>query len=158
MKKWSYFTTNYREGWLAFRKTDEFKEIDRALEKMNIRQPYYLKTMNISEGIFATHKCCACGKPVKNTSTGHVNLIQLERKATWKFPSFGNVLLGTSGIAAAIVCDPCLESKAVIKWAIELQGSGKKKTVVYHEVDQLQKIEPSEYKDPNYDPDYDICE
>lgn len=114
--------------------------------------------MDTSEWIFATHKCCSCDKPIKETATAHVNLIQLDRKATWDYPTFGNVMQGTSGIAGAIQCDPCLESKAPIKRAIEYRGNGKKKTVIYHEVDQLEKIVLPEPEEEDYDSDYDVFE
>lgn len=114
--------------------------------------------MDTSKWILVTHKCCSCGKPIRETTTGHVNLIQLDRKATWEYPPFGNVLQGTSGIAGAIVCDPCVESNGVIKWAIEYKGTGKKKTVIYHEVERLEKIEMREADKGDYDPDYDVFE
>ena len=75
-----------------------------------------------------------------------VNIISLSRKATWEFPSCGNILTGESGEACAIICDPCYEAseKALgrgipgveIKEAVEFTDAGP----VYHPVDGLEQI------------------
>lgn len=39
-KKWKYVTSNYREAWNSFRKTDEYKIISETLLHKGIKQPY----------------------------------------------------------------------------------------------------------------------
>lgn len=99
--------------------------------------------MDTSEWILETHKCCSCERPLKETGTTTVNMMQLGYKATWAFPTFGNVILRTSGIAGAVVCDECLENKAMeVKFAIEYTGDGEldEKEIIYHPVATLEKI------------------
>lgn len=39
-KKWKYFTTNYRQAWNDYRKTEEYSKVSNALKLKGIKQPY----------------------------------------------------------------------------------------------------------------------
>ena len=94
------------------------------------------------EWMFETHKCCSCGQPLCDHPYTGVNVIQLPYLANWSYPVMGNVLQGTSGIACAVQCDPCLRSKAVIQWAIEYSGKLEiEEAIKYHPVSELKPTE-----------------
>lgn len=38
--EWKYFTTNFREAWLNYRRSDEFRQTVETMKKQGIRQPY----------------------------------------------------------------------------------------------------------------------
>jgi hypothetical protein len=89
--------------------------------------------MDTLEWMRKTHKCCSCEKPLSEDPDAILNLVQTDYKATWKYPQFGNVLLGTSNIAGAIVCNACRQTKNPIKFVLEYQGD----TVIYHPIETL---------------------
>lgn len=84
--------------------------------------------------------CCACREPMAGSE--HVNMVQLARKATWESPSCGNLLTGYGPCALAFVCDRCLEAKREILVAVEFHGDGCGDEVIYHPVDELEKLPP----------------
>jgi hypothetical protein len=65
--------------------------------------------------------CCACGKPIP-PGDSEAAIIVLPKKATWPYPSWGNVLNGTSGRAAAVVCGDCLLNKKKPTHAVKKDG------------------------------------
>ena len=75
--------------------------------------------------------CCACGN--KMTSSKHINWVQLEQKAKWLFPTHGNILTGTEGLACAYICDQCYDAKISPVNAVEFQGD----KVIYHKISEL---------------------
>lgn len=92
--------------------------------------------------MYETHKCCCCGKPLSDRAYTGINLMQLEYCATWEYPVMGNVLDGTFGIACAIVCDPCIKSKAEVKWALEYTDKlDREEAIIYHPIAQLKPVE-----------------
>src|SRR5438552_5703732 len=80
-------------------------------------------------------RCGACGKPFLGD---RLNLVTLDRKATWEYPTSGNVLTGESGRAVAILCDGCVEDKVAIQEAMELRDDG----LVYHPLAELETLPP----------------
>jgi len=48
-KPWKYFTTNYRDAWNKYRKSDGFKLVDKILKEKRIKQPF---RNNIQKAIF----------------------------------------------------------------------------------------------------------
>jgi len=80
-------------------------------------------------------KCCACGGSL--TTSPHVNLVTLRRRATWEFPTSGNVLTGEENVAVAIVCDECFEHP--VRHAVEFAGN----EVIYHPLDTLEDLGPA---------------
>lgn len=40
MKEWTYFTTNFREAWLKYRRSDNFRQSIENMRKQGIKQPY----------------------------------------------------------------------------------------------------------------------
>lgn len=60
-KRWSYFTTNYRQAWNNYRKSDDYVSANNALKAAGIRQPY---RDNILKNAFAAG-WNATGKEIK---------------------------------------------------------------------------------------------
>jgi len=87
-----------------------------------------------TEEIKAKGKCCACGKPLRNSE--HINIIALDRRATWEHPRWGNVLLKLDGYAVAFLCDKCVKQGKCPKYAVEFKGN----EIIYHKIDELEKI------------------
>ena len=85
-------------------------------------------------------KCCACGKPLKNSE--YINGVLLERKARWKNNTWGNLIIGVSRYAIAFVCDECVKKKAKPKFAVE--WSDDEREVRYHPVDELEPMSDKE--------------
>lgn len=79
-------------------------------------------------------KCCACeGSMAK----GHINFIGLDRKATWKYPMWSNVLSSNrTPRASAIICDKCVKEHKLPKYAVDIDGE----IVRYHKVKGLEKL------------------
>jgi hypothetical protein len=85
-----------------------------------------------------THKCCSCERPLTDDPDSHINLVQTDYKTEWKYPSFGNVIEGTQGMAAAILCSSCLQKKPMeIKFVLEYQDQ----LIIYHPVETLKLVD-----------------
>lgn len=79
-------------------------------------------------------KCCACEGSLE--SSNHINWVQIDKKATWKFPTWGNLLTDHDGMAVAYICDDCASGKKPeqgLKFAVEFEGT----TVIYHDLELL---------------------
>jgi hypothetical protein len=84
-------------------------------------------------------KCCACEGSLKDSP--HINGINLNKRATWKFPVWSNVLIKDQvPRAVALICDTCLEKKHKIKLAIE--WTDKFTTIRYHLISELEDLAP----------------
>jgi len=87
-------------------------------------------------------KCCICEGSLKG---GHLNMVQLNKYADWKFPVWGNVLVERNfKRAMAIACDNCVDTKTGmikgdVKYALEL---GDDDTLHYHAASELKDAEP----------------
>ena len=68
----------------------------------------------------------------------HCNLVSLERKATWQFPTAQNVLTGWGPAAVAVLCDACVETDRPISRVIEVAGD----EIVYHAAGDLETLPP----------------
>lgn len=80
-------------------------------------------------------KCCACGGMLETSSC--INIVELKKVATWKFPVAGSIdTPGYGPRAMAIVCDECVQNKIKIRRCIEWEGSSY--LVKYHDVDELE--------------------
>jgi hypothetical protein len=80
-------------------------------------------------------RCCVCrGSLVRSA---HINLVALGRRATWDYPTAGNVLTGARAEAVAIVCDECLTGVKQPEFAVEFRDG----EPVYHTVGSLERIE-----------------
>lgn len=66
-------------------------------------------------------KCCGCGTPI-GQSGNNINIVCLNKRVEWDFPTAGNVLTGESGRATAIVCDRCISLKKPLKYAVKFNG------------------------------------
>lgn len=78
--------------------------------------------------------CCACGGKLEPTN--YVNIVELQKVATWKFPVFGQIdIPNYEPRALAIVCDKCLANQVKIQRCIEWEGIPHQ--IKYHDVDGL---------------------
>lgn len=94
----------------------------------------------MEEWIREAVKCCACES--KLTRSRYINCICLDKKATWKNNTWGNVIAGISGYAVAIVCDECVKSKVEPKYAVEWDDD--ETEVRYHSVNELKPMPEKE--------------
>lgn len=67
-------------------------------------------------------ECCACDERIGNNGA-HINVIMLDKKAEWEFPTAGNIRTGERGMAVAIICDKCVEGRKLPKFAIKFDKS-----------------------------------
>lgn len=86
-------------------------------------------------------KCCICSKEMKKSK--FVSLAQINKKATWQFPIWTNVLVPLCGNRAmAVVCDKCYHAKekgndpGPIKFAVEVRGED----VIMHKFEELEDV------------------
>lgn len=85
-------------------------------------------------------KCCACGGTLEASSC--INVVELEKVATWKFPVFGQVdIPDYEPRAMAIVCDECMRNKVKIQRCIEWEGLPY--LIKYHDVECLKDSKKS---------------
>ena len=95
--------------------------------------------MDVSEWIKANVRCCSCGGSLE--SSRHINILCLNRLATWEWPRWGNILVMDKypvNRAPAILCDRCVEENREIKFAIEWDNE--RTYVRYHKVEELQEL------------------
>lgn len=84
--------------------------------------------------------CCACGGKLETTDC--VNVVEIKKVATWKFPVFGQIdIPGYEPRAMAIVCDKCLANQVRIQRCIECEGTPYQ--IKYHDVDGLKDCDKS---------------
>lgn len=96
-------------------------------------------------GIFLNKAlCCICEKPMNMGKT--VNMVSLQKKATWAYPTHGNIIVGTQGMALSVVCDHCVEVdehgnltalKGEIQNAVELTNDNR---IIYHPIKILADV------------------
>jgi len=83
--------------------------------------------------------CCACGEPMK--SSKHINMVGLDKRATWEYPSWGVMSASHSYEplrACAILCDNCVKRGKLPRFAVE--WSENCETVEYHPIDDLEDL------------------
>lgn len=66
----------------------------------------------------AGYPCCACDEVIKGDDT-HSTAVILEKRAKWKYPTWGNVLYGTEGMAVAALCGKCVGEERQPLFAIK---------------------------------------
>jgi len=90
----------------------------------------------IDQWIKAKIRCCSCGGSFKDS--GHINVVCLNKLATWQYPSWGNILVLDKypmNRASAILCDSCIQERRPAKYAIE--WNNERTQVKYHKVEDL---------------------
>lgn len=90
-----------------------------------------------SAQIAAKVRCGACGGKI-----GRLNMVTLDRRALWQYPTSSNLLIPNGpSRAVAMCCDTCVDQRPMpeIKEVVEFRG-GK---VVYHAVEFLESLPPS---------------
>lgn len=85
-------------------------------------------------------QCCACGGIIKKHGKS-VNMVGLDRHATWEYPTMGNIITKQKERAVAIVCDHCTANHTPIQYAVQLEN-GK---ITYIPVSTLKKIESQSF-------------
>jgi len=69
----------------------------------------------------------------------HINMIQLDRKATWQFPTAGNILSSDARPRAmSVICDRCVNGKCSPKYAVEWDQ--KTCEIRYHKIEDLENL------------------
>lgn len=91
---------------------------------------------DLSQKIKEKIKCCTCGGSLADSK--EINTICLMKEAEWKQPTWGSIILGIHGFAAAIICDKCLKEGKKPKWAIE--WNQKTLAIKYHPVEKLKDV------------------
>ena len=87
--------------------------------------------------------CCACGGSLETSNC--LNIVELEKLATWKFPVAGQIdMPGYGARAVAIVCDECVLNKVKIRHCIEWKDEPRK--ITYHAVYDLEDARECESK------------
>jgi len=108
-----------------------------------------------AEELLFNAPCCAGEGHTVRQGGSHINVVQLDRLATWPFMTAINVLVAKSRdypLAAAVVCDRCLETKADIKYAMKGEP-GPDGEPVYTRV-PLAELEKPEFYWPDHHPDH----
>ena len=91
-------------------------------------------------------KCCACGGSLKYSR--FINGICLNKLATWKHPTWKNILVlekYPEDRASAILCDRCIAEKKQPKYAVEWNEDYSE--VKYHKVEALKDLPPIREED-----------
>lgn len=88
--------------------------------------------------IRAKVKCCACGGSLKDSQ--NINMVCLMKETKWKYPCWGNFLLGVLGFASALLCDKCVKENRKAKFAVEWDKD--RGLVKYHLVEKLRDVPP----------------
>lgn len=86
-------------------------------------------------------RCCSCEKPMKRSA--YINMVTLQKEATWKYPAWGNILVAhkyPTNRATAILCDRCIDEKRTPKYAVEWDNG--RTRVTYHKVEELCDLPP----------------
>ena len=84
--------------------------------------------------ILATGKCCITGKPLSDCK--QLYYLQLQYKATWPYPVWGNILTGITNMAIAYVHDECIVGGVVVGTVINAVEF-KDDEIIYHPVKDL---------------------
>ena len=95
--------------------------------------------MDASEWVKANVRCCSCGRSLQNSR--HINVLCLNKLATWEYPRWGNILVMEkypTNRASAILCDRCVNENREIKFAIEWDNE--RTCVRYHKVEGLMDL------------------
>jgi len=83
-------------------------------------------------------KCCACGNPIIDGGL-NINLINLQYKAKWNYPCWGDIPLKLPSLGAvAIICDKCLKRKKPAKYAIKWNEN--RENVEYIPITELERL------------------
>ena len=80
-------------------------------------------------------KCCITGKPLRDSK--HVNLVQLDYKATWEYPVWGNVLTGATNMAVAYIHDDAIDSDGNLIGPVLHAVEFGEAEIIYHDVNTL---------------------
>jgi hypothetical protein len=87
-----------------------------------------------SETLLLSARCGAC----RGELGPRLNLVQLQRRATWRYPTGGNLATNYGPCAVAIVCDRCVAGDGAPVEAVELTAG----EIVYHPIFDLEPLGP----------------
>lgn len=86
--------------------------------------------------ILGTARCGHCGGKVEP----RLNVVMLNHRAAWKYPSAGNVITGEFGRAVGVCCDACIEARTPPREAVEFRDG----QVFYHPIESLEAMPPEQ--------------
>lgn len=87
-----------------------------------------------TEQILRSARCGACGRPIGQ----RLNLVEIDRRPTWKYPRSENLITRDGPRATAVCCDACAEGAATIHEVVELREG----EIVYHALETLEQLPP----------------
>lgn len=80
-------------------------------------------------------KCCITGKPLRDSK--YVNMVQLDYKATWEYPVWGNVLTGATNMAVAYIHDEAIDCGGKLMGPVLYAVEFGEAEIIYHDVNTL---------------------
>lgn len=83
--------------------------------------------------------CCSCGHSLK--SSKFLNMLTLDKEASWKHPTWLNILVKDKypeARAVAILCDACIDGRKEVKEALEWDEDLSR--IEYHDVASLKDL------------------
>ena len=95
--------------------------------------------MKVDRWVKANVRCCSCGGSLQDS--GYINVVCLNKLATWDYPRWGNILVMDkypTNRASAILCDRCIRERRTAKHAIEWDSEHT--YVRYHRVENLEDL------------------
>ncbi|MEP7317185.1 MAG: hypothetical protein ABI921_00535 [Panacibacter sp.] len=92
--------------------------------------------MNIEQKLHNEGRCCITGKSLKDSK--NLNWVQLNIKAKWTFPVWGNFITGEENMAIAYVHDDCINTEGHVQGEIINAVEFKNNEIIYHPVKDLQ--------------------
>ena len=86
--------------------------------------------------------CCACDEVIAGTDR-KASAFMIHKKASWQYPTWGNVLHGTADLAVAALCGNCFEHEATPLYAIKaLDSNGERpRQFVRVPISELEEVE-----------------
>lgn len=91
--------------------------------------------VDLTADIIKKGKCCVSDKPLNTCK--NLNIIQINKKAKWSYPVWGNFITGHKGMAVAFVHDEVFGDgtalKGEIKYAVEIKNG----EIIYHPISEL---------------------
>jgi hypothetical protein len=81
-------------------------------------------------------KCCITDKPLRDCK--HFNAVQINKKAKWKYPVWGNLTYNAQNMALAFVHDDCIDPDGNIIGEIKYAIEATETEIIYHPISELE--------------------
>lgn len=79
-------------------------------------------------------RCCVC-----EADAPQRNVVMLEFRAPWEYPTIGDVITKQRGRALAVICDRCADARSEPVYAVQFRPDGQ---IIYHSIAELRSGEP----------------